>query len=372
MPSIQNSSAVRFGDLSREYSALKSEIDSVVGNVLTSGSFILGQELVHFEKAFSAYLGIPHCVGVASGTEAIAIALLACGVKPGDEVITVSYTAPPTAMAISMIGAVPKFVDIEERSCLMDISKFEQAVTPKTKAVVPVHMYGQCVDMDPLLKIARAHGCRVVEDCAHAHGATYNGKKAGTLGDAAAFSFYPTKNLGAYGDGGAVTTNDAAIYEKVRLLRNYGLQKRGHYTLKGWNSRLDEIQAAILSVKLKHLDQWNLRRRAIAARYQNGLSGLNLKLPQEIPGRFSVYHLYVAHTARRDQAINYLKERGVEAMDHYAFASHTLEAFKNLSSPSLPVTEQKAAQSLSLPIYPYLQDSEVDRVIEAVRDFFKS
>ena len=370
MPMTQKSNAVLFGDLSREYSALKNEIDTAVGRVLARGRFILGQELEAFEKAFSGYLGAAHCAGTASGTEAIAIALMSCGVKPGDEVLTVSYTAPPTAMAISMIGAVPRFVDIEENSCLMDVSKIERALTKKTKAIVPVHLYGQCVDMGALMPLARSAGCRVVEDCAHAHGAVHKGKKAGVLGDTGAFSFYPTKNLGCYGDGGAVVTNDAGLAEKVRLLRNYGQRERGRYALKGLNSRLDEVQAAILSVKLPHLDAWNRRRSEIAQRYHEGLSGLPLKLPRQTQNDPSVYHLYVAYTAERDRIIRHLKERSIEAQDHYAFPVHSLEAYRDLAPQELPITVRKAAEALSLPMYPFLSNDEADRVADAVRDYF--
>ena len=254
---------VKFGELQREYIDLRLELDVAVQRVLASGWFILGSELDKFEGALAAYIGVGHCVGCASGTEAIALALMAVDVGSNHEVITVAHTAVPTISAISMAGARPVFVDIRPDTCLMDVSQVETAITPSTRAILPVHLYGQCVDMDSLLAVAARHGIPVIEDCAQASGATYCGRKSGSMGEMAAFSFYPSKNLGCYGDGGAVLTNDLMLAEKVKMLRNYGQRRRYHHEVIGINSRLDELQAAILSAKLPHLDEWNQRRRQI-------------------------------------------------------------------------------------------------------------
>ena len=363
---------VKFGDLAREYQDIRDEIDQAVSRVLPRGWFVLGLEVEAFEQAFAQYLGAKYCVGVASGTEAIALALMACNVGPGDEVITVAHTAVPTASAISMVSARPVFVDICSDTCLMDVTQVETAITPRTQAIVPVHLYGQCVDMDPLVEVARQHRIPIVEDAAQAHGAAYKGRKAGTMGLIGCFSFYPSKNLGCYGDGGTVVTSDKALYEKLKMLRNYGQRQRYYHEIKGINSRLDELQAAILTVKLNYLDNWNERRRRIAQTYNNGLQGLPVVIPTEVEGRYHVYHLYVVQTAQRDALQRFLGDQGVQTLIHYPVPVHRQAAYTELgyAQGSLPVTERAAETILSLPMYPQLRDDEVTKVSNAMRRFF--
>ena len=363
---------IKFGNLSQEYWNIRSEIDEAISRVLSLGWFILGSEVEAFERRFAQYLGTKYCVGVASGTEAIALALMACDVGPGNEVITVAHTAVPTVSAISMVGARPVFVDIHSDSYLMDANHVEAAITSRTRAILPVHLYGQCVDMDPLLAIAREHGLPVIEDCAQAHGAVYRGRKAGTMGLMGAFSFYPSKNLGCYGDGGAVVTSDVALAEKLRMLRNYGQKQRYHHEIKGINSRLDELQAAILTVKLRYLDPWNIRRRQIASRYTAGLQGLPLQPPIEMSHGQHVYHLYAIQTSPREALRLYLSNHGVQALIHYPVPVHLQPAYTDLGymPGDLPVTEHVAASVLSLPIYPQLCSTEVESIITSIRKFF--
>jgi dTDP-4-amino-4,6-dideoxygalactose transaminase len=363
---------VKSGELAREYGEIQGEIDAAVAGVLHSGWFVLGPQVQAFEAAFAEYLGASYCVGCASGTEAIALAVMACGIGPGDEVITVAHTAVPTATALSMAGARPVFVDICPDTCLMDVAQVEQAITPRTRAILPVHLYGQCVDLDPLLAVAQKHNLPVIEDCAQAHGALYQGRHAGTVGQLAAYSFYPSKNLGCYGDGGAVVTNDPALAAKLAMLRNYGQSERYHHDIMGINSRLDEIQAAILSAKLPHLEAWNARRREIADRYAEALAGLPVQLPVEAPTNRHVYHLYVIQVAERDRLQKSLAEQGVQALIHYPIPVHLQLAYAGLGYQrgALPVTERVAASVLSLPIYPQLRDDEVSTVAAAIRKFY--
>jgi dTDP-4-amino-4,6-dideoxygalactose transaminase len=364
--------SIRFGDLAREYQSIKAEIDDAVSRVLSSGWFVLGPEVEAFENAFAEYLGIQHCVGVASGTEAIALALRACDVGPGDEVVTVAHTAVPTVSAISMVSAIPVFVDIRPDTLLMDVERVAAAVTSRTRAIVPVHLYGQSVDMDPLLELARTYGVPVVEDCAQAHGATYKGKVVGTLGTAAAFSFYPSKNLGCYGDGGAVVSRDPYVAAKVRMLRNYGERRRYLHEIKGINSRLDELQAAILSAKLSRLEEWNRRRRAVAQAYAEGLHGLPVVLPTIGQHCYHVYHLFVIQSSRRDSLRDFLGRRDVQTLVHYPIPAHLQGAYGDLgyARGSLPVTEAAADSVLSLPMYPQIPDRDVLAVISVLSSFF--
>ena len=363
---------IKFGDLQREYAELQPELDEAVLRVTRSGWFILGRELEQFEAAFAAYLGAAHCIGCASGTDAVALALMAAGVGPGDEVLTVAHTAVPTISALSMVGARPVFVDIRPDTCLMDVEQVEAAITPRTRAILPVHLYGQCADMHPLLAIGRRRGIPVIEDCAQAHGATYGGRKAGTMGLIAAFSFYPSKNLGCYGDGGAVVTNDPATAEKLRMLRNYGQRRRYHHEIVGINSRLDELQAAILSVKLPRLDAWNRRRRQIAALYTAGLADLPLQTPVERPAGGHVYHLYVIRAGERDRLQAFLAGRDIQTLIHYPIPAHLQPAYAHLGyvEGCLPETERAAQTILSLPIYPQLSDDEAGRIVGAIREFY--
>jgi dTDP-4-amino-4,6-dideoxygalactose transaminase len=363
---------IAFGDLRREYTELQQELDSVTERVLRSGWFILGQELSQFEEAFAAFLGAQYCVGCASGTDAIALALMAAGVGSGDEVITVAHTAVPTISAISMVGARPVFLDIEPDSCLMDVSQVEGAISSRTRAILPVHLYGQCVDMGLLKAISERTGIPVIEDCAQAHGATWSGQRAGTIGVMGAFSFYPSKNLGCYGDGGAIVTSDSKLAERLRMLRNYGQQRRYYHEIIGINSRLDELQAAILSAKLLYLTTWNQRRRQLASIYAVGLADLPVQTPAQLPGREHIYHLYVIQVSERDRLQSFLAENGIQTLIHYPVPAHFQPAYMHLgyASGSLPVTESVAEVILSLPMYPQLSDDEVNRVVAAIREFY--
>ncbi len=358
-------------DLKRQYATLKPEVDAAIGTVLERGAFILGEEVNAFEREFAAYCGVSHAVGVGSGTEALHLALLACDIGPGDEVITVAHTAVATVAAIELAGARPVLVDLDPRRGTLAPALLERAITPRTRAVIPVHLYGCPAELAPILEIARGRNLRVIEDCAQAHGALYQGKRVGSWGDIAAFSFYPTKNLGAYGDGGAIVTHDAALAERLRLLREYGWAQRYVSTIKGLNSRLDELQAAILRVKLRHLDAWNARRRELARIYGARLNPASLQLPIEPEDGAHVYHLYVIRTPERDALRAFLREHGVGTLIHYPMPVHLQPAYAELGygPGSLPETEAAAEQVLSLPLYPELRDDEVEAVCAAVNAF---
>jgi len=358
-------------DLKGQYNAMKDEINEAVARVLESGWFILGQEVEAFEEEFAAYCGLSRGIGVGSGTEALHLALLACGVEPGDEVMTVPHTAVATVAAIELTGARPVFVDIDPASYTLAPDHLESRITARTRAVVPVHLYGQAADLDPLLEIAQRHGLTVVEDCAQAHGAEYKGQRVGPFGCVACFSFYPTKNLGAYGDGGMVVTDDGALAQKVRLLRQYGWEKRYVSSLKGLNSRLDELQAAILRVKLRHLDEWNEARRARARLYDELLAGSGVATPIEMDYGRHVYHLYVIRYPHRDELKDYLAEHGVGTAIHYPVPIHLQEAYRDLGyrRGDFPVTEACADEILSLPLYPELREDEVRGIGKLVKDY---
>jgi dTDP-4-amino-4,6-dideoxygalactose transaminase len=360
---------IEFNDLRPQHRELRSEIDSAIGQVLDDGWFVLGKQGEAFEREFADYCGVGHCVGLGSGTEAIHLALLACGVKPGDDVVTVSLTAVPTASAISFAGARPVFVDVAPQTFNMDPAKLEAALTPRTKAILPVHLYGQSADMDPILEIGRRHAIPVIEDSCQAHGTEYRGRRTGALGAMAAFSFYPTKNLGACGDGGAVATDDPELADRLRLLRNYGQRKRYYHESKGFNSRLDEMQAALLRVKLRHLNRWNEGRRAKAALYGSLLRGVTIPLEADY-GRHA-YHLYVIRSPHRDELQRYLGGQGIGTLIHYPVPVHLQEAYRDLGIPegSLPATEQCAREILSLPLYPELPDEQIAAVAEAINRF---
>lgn len=358
--------AVAFGNLRTHYEAYRNEIDAAVRRALESGWYVLGRELEAFEKEFATYVGVKHCVGVANGTDAIEVALRALGVGSGDEVITVSHTATFTAVGIAGAGAKPVFVDIHEQTYTMDPSAIPAAVTARTKAIVPVHLYGMPADLDA---IERAVDGRfpIVEDVAQAHGARLRGRRLGSIGTLACFSFYPSKNLGAFGDGGAVTTNDDALAERMRQIRNGGQADRYQHLVLGVNSRLDELQAAILRAQLPHLDAMNSRRREIAARYTRGLANVpGLILPPNEPADMSfVFHLYVLRSSQRDALRAGLAKLGVAAQVHYPIPAHRQAAFA--VEATLPATDRVCAEVLSLPMYPELRDDEVDEVIAAVR-----
>ena len=353
------------------YFAHREEIDAAIARVLESGRYILGPEVAAFEREFAVFIGVAHGVGVASGTDALVLAIQACGIGPGDEVITVAHTAVATVAAIELAGATPVLIDIEPAHFGMDPAKIEAAIGGRTKGIIPVHLYGHPVDLDPVLAIARARGLRVIEDCAQAHGARYRDHVVGSLGDVAAFSFYPTKNLGAIGDGGLVATNDAAIAERARQLRQYGWADRYVSDSTGTNSRLDELQAAVLRVKLKYLAAENDTRRRLAARYAELLAGRDLVLPAERPRATHVYHLYVVRSGDRDGLIAHLARSDVRALVHYPIPAHLQPAYHGRlrGADRLPQAEAAARQVLSLPMYPELSVRDVERVAEAIAGF---
>ncbi len=361
-----------------QYLTIKSELDAAVQRVLDTSFFVLGQELTAFEAAWADYLGVARAIGVGSGTEAIHLALRALNIGPGDEVLTVAHTAVATTVAISSTGATPVFVDIDPHTYTMDPTDLARRIGPRSKAIVPVHLYGHPADMDRILPLARRHGLVVVEDAAQAHGAAYRGRRCGTLGAAGAFSFYPTKNLGAYGDGGAVVTNDVALAERLVLLRNYGWSERYYSAIKGYNSRLDELQAAVLGAKLPYLDAWNARRRRLAALYTSALASETLdaagastiQVPTAAAWAAHTYHLYVVRVPERDRVQDTMHERGIATQVHYPVPVHLQEAYRDLgyTPGSLPHTEQAAAEILSLPLYPELPDDDVRYVAAALRE----
>jgi dTDP-4-amino-4,6-dideoxygalactose transaminase len=361
---------IKFAGTGEQYRRLNDEIDAAVKNVLDSGWYIMGEELEKFESEFSKYCNVKYTVGCASGTDALALCLMAKEIGRGDEVITVPNTAVPTISAISMVGAKPVFVDID-KYYLMDPYKIESVITKKTKAIIPVHIYGQIADMDSILEIANKNNLSVIEDACQAHGAKYKSKHAGSMGDMGCFSFYPTKNLGCYGDGGAVTTNCIELYEKIRMIRNYGQKKRYYHTIKGINSRLDEIQAAILRVKLKYLDSWNHRRRKLASLYHGMLNELCI-IPEEKDDCYHIYHLYVIRIKQREDFQDLLREKGIDTLIHYPIPVHLQEAYRDLDyhESTFVNSEAFAKEILSLPIYPELQDEDIVMVGDAVRESF--
>lgn len=358
-------------DLQAHYRAIQDEIDAAVARVLAAGQYLLGPETAAFEAEFATFCGVAHAVAVGSGTDALQLALRAQGIGPGDEVITVSHTAVATVTAIELAGARPVPVDIEPLRYTLDPARIEAALTPRTRAILPVHLYGCPADLDPILEIARRHGLFVLEDCCQAHGARCHSRPVGSRGQAAAFSFYPTKNLGGLGDGGAVLTGDAALAERVRALRQYGWRERNRSEMKGLNSRMDEIQAAVLRVGLRHLEVWNGRRRMLAARYSSLLAGGKLGLPVEPEGAHHVYHQYVIRHPRRDELRAFLDGQGIQALVHYPLPVHLQPAYRDLRLPpdGLPASEAAAREVLSLPIRPEMAEADVDRVCAAVRAF---
>jgi dTDP-4-amino-4,6-dideoxygalactose transaminase len=353
-------------DLRTQLAGLADALELAARRVLASGRFILGDELEAFESEFAAYCGATHAVGVASGTDALELALRATGVGPGDEVITVAHTFIATPLAISAAGATPVFVEVHEGDGLMDADAAAAAITSRTSAIVPVHLYGRCVPMAPLVALAKRHGLAIIEDAAQAHGALTDGeRRAGTVGDAGAFSFYPTKNLGALGDAGAVVTSDARIAERLRLLRNYGKVVKYEHAIAGRNSRLDELQAAVLRVKLPHLDAFNAARRAIARRYREEISHPGVRLLAHDLDR-DVLHQAVLYTQAREGLRDHLLDAGIATQIHYPIPCHRQAVYADRPYAPLPVTERLAAGVLSLPLFPELTDAQLDRVCAAV------
>ncbi len=362
---------VSTADPKAAYLEHKDEIDRAIKRVLDSGWYILGDECRHFESEFADHTGSEFGIAVANGTDALEIALRSCGVTPGDEVVTVSLTASATAAAIDLCGAVPVFVDIDPHTLTLDPGRLEEAISPRTRAIVPVHLYGHPADMAVIMDVARRVNCRVVEDCAQAHGAICKGQRVGTWGDMAAFSFYPTKNLGALGDGGIVVTSDCELAEKCRLMREYGWETRYVSSSRGKNSRLDEIQAAILRVKLKYLDQDNEARRNLASVYSVKLDKEKLTLPIQAEDMVHVYHQFVVRTAERDALQAWLRSQNVGSSILYPVPVHLQPAYsQSLIGPGgLPVTEKVVKELLCLPIYPELPMLHVDQVVDAIGSF---
>ncbi len=361
-------------DLAAQYRSIEPEINSAVRRVLARGNFILEEETAAFEDEFSAYCGVAFGVGVACGTDALLLALRACDIGAGHEVITSAHTAVGTVVAIELTGARPILVDVDPQTFLIDPQQLEIRITARTRAIIPVHLYGCPADIAPILEIADRRGLVVIEDCAQSHGAVYRGRKVGGWGRLAAFSFYPTKNLGAGGDAGMVLTDDRALAEKLLMFRQYGWKKRYISEVSGLNSRLDEIQAAILRVKLKRLDEWNRRRQVIAGRYTELLAGSGLELPLFPQDAEHVFHQYVIRSLLRDDLRAFLASRSIRTAIHYPMPIHLQPAFKGLGygAGDFPITERLAAQILSLPIYPEMTDSSVEVVCEVIREFQSS
>ena len=363
--------AIPFLSLEAAYKELQSEIESAVLASMRTGWYILGPDLDAFESDFATYCAASHCVGVANGLDALHLALLAMGVEAGDEVIVPSNTYIATWLAVSQCGATPVPVEPLESTYNINPALIEAAITPRTKVILPVHLYGQPADMDAILTIARKHGLRVLEDAAQAHGARYKGKRLGAHGDAVAWSFYPGKNLGALGDGGAVTTNDPEVADRVRVLRNYGSRVKYVNEVRGFNSRLDPLQAAVLRVKLKYLDEWNARRAAIADRYNAGLVDFGLVLPSAPDRTNPVWHLYVIRSKRREALQHHLIDAGVGSLIHYPIPPHLQQAYADLGYQrgDFPIAEAMADEVISLPMGPQLSVADQDRVVAALLEF---
>jgi dTDP-4-amino-4,6-dideoxygalactose transaminase len=354
-----------------QYLAYKPELDEAIHHVLDKGWYIMGEEVKAFESEFADYIGVSHGIGAGSGTEAIHLALAACDIGPGDEVITVSHTAVATVAAIELSGAVPVFVDIEPQYYTLNPAKIENMITPQTKAIIPVHLYGQPADLSPILVIARNHGLRVIEDCAQATGATYRNRRVGSFGDMACFSFYPTKNLGALGDGGMVVTNNGELARKAQLLREYGWAERYISHARGWNSRLDELQAAILRVKLRYLDDANAKRIKIANLYNDHLREIGIEIPNRRQDAGHVYHLYVARSLQQKEIIAFLKNHNIGVLIHYPVPVHLQPAYRHRlrGIENLSVTETVVNEIFSLPIYPELDKIDVEFIIRKIQNF---
>ena len=360
---------ISFGRLDLMHNEIRSEIDDAIKRVLDNSYYIDGPYLKQFEQEWAEYCGTKYCVGVGNGLEGIKLSLLALGIKENDEVIIPSHTFIATALAVSNCGAKPVFVEVNEDDCLINPDKIEEKITDKTKAIIVVHLYGQCCEMDKIMDIAKRHNLKVVEDAAQAHGATYKGRKAGSLGDIAEFSFYPGKNLGCLGDGGCITTNDKELADKVRELRNYGSNQKYIHNEKGFNSRLDELQASILSVKLPYLDKWNKDRRRIASRFNNEIKNEKIKLPVENVDNYHVYHQYVVQVDDRENFQDYLKKYDIPTMVHYPRAIHKQKAYEEFNKLDLPIAEELASKVVSLPMYYGLTDEEIDYIINVINKY---
>ncbi|MGA2346477.1 MAG: DegT/DnrJ/EryC1/StrS family aminotransferase [Candidatus Sulfotelmatobacter sp.] len=359
---------VAYLDLKAQYHSIKPEIDGAIARVLDSGQFVLGSEVAEFEREFAAYCGASHCIALNSGTSALHLALLAAGVGPDDEVITVPFTFVASVAAITYTGARPVLVDIDPQSFTIDVPAIEAAITPRTKAILVVHLYGQAADMDPIMEIARRHGLVVIEDAAQAHGAKYKGRPVGSIGDMACFSFYPGKNLGAYGEGGAVTTSNPEYERSVRMLRDWGQDAKYHHVLRGFNYRMEAFQGAILRVKLRHLERWTEARRALAGKYNELLGDSGVERPKEMSWARHVYHVYTLRSGDRDGLRAALQEDGIQTGVHYPVPVHLQPAYADLGYErgAFPHSEAAAKQVLSIPLYPELSPAAVAEVVAAV------
>jgi len=362
---------IPFVDLKAQYASIKDEVHAAITHVLESGQFVLGSEVAAFEQEFAAYCHSQHGIGVNSGTSALHLALLAAGVGPGDEVITTPFTFVATIAAILYTGAQPVLVDIDPMSFTLDPSKIEQVITNRTRVILPVHLYGQPAAMHPILDIARRYDLIVIEDAAQAHGAEYQGQRVGSLGDMACFSFYPGKNLGAYGEAGIVTTSDAGYAHTIRMLRDWGQSQKYLHDLRGYNYRMDALQGAVLRIKLRHLDAWNNTRRAHAARYNELLAESNIQNPAEMPDCHHVYHIYAIRTAKRQQLQAALYQQGIHTGIHYPAPVHLLPAYADLGyrAGDFPAAEQAAREVLSLPMYAELTDAQLQQIAQAIQTY---
>lgn len=365
---------VNFVDIQKQYKEHEKEFDTAIKKVLTRGDFILGEDVRLFEEEFAKFCGAKYCIGVASGTDALFFALKAMDIGSGDEVITAANTFIATTLAISMTGAKPVLVDMDPQTYNIDVSQIEKRITKKTKVIVPVHLYGQPADMEPINKLAKKYKLKVLEDSAQAHGALYKGKRTGGLGDVAGFSFYPGKNIGAFGDGGAITTNDKKLADKIILLRNWGMKVKYHHEIKGYNSRLDTVQAAVLRVKLKYLDKWNKRRREIAKKYDKLFADTSFITPHMLSYVESVYHVYLIQVPKRDELLEYLKKNDISAGIHYPIPLHLQKANKDLGYKrgDFPNTEKYSKKIISLPVFPELRDEEIEFIVSKVKKFYSA
>ncbi len=358
-------------DLTAQYHSIKEEIDAAIQATLESGQFVLGPAVSTFEQSLASYLGMDHAIGVASGTDALVLALRALDVGAGDEVIVPAYTFFATAGTVMSVGAKPVFVDIDPVTYEIDVAQIKDRITPRTKAIIPVHLYGHPADMDPILELARSHNLKVIEDNAQALGATYRGKKTGSFSDIGCLSFFPTKNLGAFGDAGMVVTNDPALAERMRMLRTHGWKKKYYSEEVGYNSRLDTLQAAILQAKLQHLDEWNERRGAIARRYTEHLAPMSVIVPVECEWGRHIYHLYIIRSSRRDELRAFLKQKGIASEVYYPLPPHLSTPCRKLGyqEGDYPHAERASRETLALPLYPELTTAQQDEVLAALGEF---
>lgn len=364
---------INFVDLKRQYKEIKDEVDLAMKNVINSAQFILGEECEKFEKEFAKFIGVKYAVSVGNGSSALELSLRALGIGPGDEVITPANSYIASSSCISFTGAEPVLVDALEDTFNIDVERAEKLITKKTKAILPVHLYGQVADMEAILKLAKKYRIYVIEDACQAHGASFKKRKAGSFGDAAAFSFYPGKNLGAYGDGGMVVTNNKDIAEKIRSLRNYGQKEKYEHLILGWNSRLDNLQAAILRIKLAKLKSWNRRRLDNAKVYNKLLVGIPVIVPKIFPNFTHIFHLYVIRVKQRDKLIKFLAEKGISTQMHYPIPIHLQPAYKDLGykKGDFPVTEKLAEEILSLPMFPELKVREIKYICQTIKNFYR-